>query len=86
LVLEAKGDKGGNREKLTQRRKGAKAKTHANVAQSTRTSGEVIILKQRVFLVARLFSLANPVHRFEIENVPPCMVLTFAPLRDFFCT
>jgi hypothetical protein len=32
--------------KLTQRRKGAKVKTPANVAQSTRTSGEVTILNE----------------------------------------
>ena len=46
--------------------------------------GEVISLNQRVFRWLGLSSLANPDPSLEIENALSCMVLTFAPLREFF--
>jgi hypothetical protein len=46
--LTARRSRNPSTEKLTQRRKGAKVKTDANVANSIRRSGQVIILNQRV--------------------------------------
>jgi hypothetical protein len=44
---------------LTQRRKGAKVKTHAIVAQGTRTSENVTILNEHAYLWFVLSSLTN---------------------------
>jgi hypothetical protein len=72
---------GGNGEKLTQRRKGAKVKTHANVTQRTEGIRQGNNSQAARLLVARgLFSLATPMQLLEIDKAQPCEVLTFAPL------